>query len=64
MSWISIDDHLPHDNSYVRVMVNKLFRKELECLFTKNYFIVNGVNMTKWVTYWKPSEKSDHDYLD
>lgn len=54
--WISVKKCLPLDGSIVKVRWSILFSVTKEAMFTKNYFVHKGENITLWVHHWMPTE--------
>lgn len=50
--WIRCKDALPLDQSYVKVKKCIFFPFYRKVMFTNNYFVYRGKNITAWVTHW------------
>lgn len=52
--WINVESCLPLNDTIVKVKMCLLYWTEEEALFIKKYFVIQGENVTQWVTDWMP----------
>jgi len=63
--WISVKQKLPDEGQIMVVKICGLFPAITTVMYTKKYFVVQGENITKWVTHWRSeTEEEKNDWMD